>query len=360
MSVLTKSRVAMLSLDQSDFWMETLEEIGVYDTYHLPTYHRLAEIRGEGDAIMLIYREGRHIIAFPMLLRNIPLTAALNVGYGLKDTTSVYGYGGPIANGDVPDDVKDRFAQAVDDFYKNFHIVCAFSRLHPIIGNHRLLEGYGQLTEVGAVISIDLTTSPEEQYARYRRNHKKGIGHLRECGLICDEVGKDGLDDFMQIYYETMDRKEAEPYYYFDRQYFDYLLTEMSEVTHLFLTRKDRTAVSCCIAFTCNGFVQGHLGGTLTSCLPLAPMKMTLDYIRRWANGKGYHTYNIGGGVGGKKDSLFMFKQGFSKQENPLYSWRHVVDKAVYDDLSREIISFTGKEPTGEYFPIYRDPVFQQ
>jgi hypothetical protein len=81
--------------------------------------------------------------------------------------------------------------------------------------------------------------------------------------------------------------------------------------------------------------------------------------VRRWAKAGGYASLHLGGGVGGRADSLFHFKAGFGAGRTPFHTWRIVCDPAVYDALcapvapaqdSRQRIVDDG---TG-FFPAYR------
>ena len=91
----------ILWLDHEDvLWLEILYEAAAFDSYHLPTYHRIAEARGEGVARLFVHREGECFVAMPLLVRPIATPAASGIGQ-LYDATSVYGYPGPIVSAAV-------------------------------------------------------------------------------------------------------------------------------------------------------------------------------------------------------------------------------------------------------------------
>ncbi len=340
--------------------MQVLEEIRVYDTYHLPAYHRLAEVRGEGRAAMLVYREHNVTIAFPMLIRPIDTPISGGPGHGYNDVTSVYGCPGPVASTrDISADTKERFAAALDEFLRHNHVVSAFTRLSPVLENAHILRACGETVDMGPTVSVDLTLPRDVQYARYRRSHRQDISQLKDMGFTCIEAGKEALDGFLRAYTETMDRNGAEEYYYFDRSYFEYLLDEMPRYAHLFVVRDRTRVVSGMIALSCNGIVQGHLGGTLNDYVRLAPMKLAYDGVRSWANDIGARLFHMGGGIAGKNDSLLQYKRGFGKQEHMYSVWRYYVDYDMCDRLFREACHVCGIVPDEPYFPPYRNPVFR-
>jgi len=358
-STMLGERVLALDTSDADQWAEVLDEIGVYDTYHLPAYHRLAELNGEGKAVMLVYREHDCAIAFPMLIRNIEFVRINRSFSDFRDVTSVYGYPGPVASRrDISCDAKQRFAAVLQDYFEANNIICAFTRLNPIIDNAYILRGCGEIVDVGSTVSVDLRMPSSLQYASYRRCHKRDIEALKDKGFICSEAGKEALDDFYRVYVETMERNNADSYYRFDKSYFAYILNEMPNEAHLFICRKDNIIVSGMIAFACNGIVHGHLGGTLNEYARLAPMKLTYDGVRRWANALGAHTFHLGGGVACREDSLLFYKRGFGNQEHTFSVWRLPVSPQVCDELYSEMCRVTQIVPKEQYFPPYRSPAF--
>lgn len=354
-----RSHFEILTTADEGRWREVMQQIGVYDFYHLPPFHRLAELRGEGAARLAVYTEDGCAIALPMLLRGIDTPGSGRIGTGLNDATSVYGYAGPVASPDLPEGAGRRFTQSLDGFFESEGVVCAFSRLHPLIEQSHMLDGCGEVIEVGATLSMDLTIPPEEQVARYRKRLRRDIKHLRKIGLTCSIEGPEYLEDFLGVYYGTMDRVSADGMYHFERSYFDYLAGEMSDVMNLFVCRAGRRVVSAAFFTACNGFIQGHLGGTADDFLELSPAKLLYDTVREWGNSIGARAVHLGGGVGAKRDSLYDFKMGFCGREHIYRTWRHIVDQRTYDDLCRDATRRAGVEPRGFYFPFYRHPEFQ-
>ena len=352
---MSKSRLSLeiLTTNDANSWNETLREIGEYDFFHLAAFHKLAEMRGECSAVMPVYREGDHILAFPLLLRDIKTDG---IATGLRDATSVPGLAGPVASARTPIDVIKRFHQELQNFFEQNKIITIYSRLNPLMKQPELLEGYGEVVEIGVTQSIDLTQPPDVQVARYRRDHRKDIKQLKRMGFTCEKVGTEYLDDFLRIYTDTMKRLNADQAYYFDKSYFEFLFHEMSDVMHLFICMDDQKTVACVdICTSCSGIIQGHMAGTAAEYLPLAPSKLVYDAIRVWGNEIGANTFHLGGSVGGRKDSLYDFKMGFGAQEHVYSTWRHIADQKSYDNLCGIAEQQAGKEQNTSYFPKYRN-----
>jgi len=334
-------------------WLEALARIEERDFCHLPAFSRLAEECGQGEARLLAFHEGEVTMAFPVLLREVPRAAR-------RDVTSVYGYAGPVASTrTVPEETRQAFLGFVEEFLREQQVVSAFSRLHPLLAQSALLEGYGKVAPVGWTLSLDLSASEEEQRAGYRRNHRQDIRKLNELGVVCEEAGLEQLDDFIAMYYHTMDRVGAAPEYYFSRDYFARMFADMPEVTHLFMCAQGGVAVAGGIFTVCRGIVQWYFSGTRADYAGPPPAKLLFDVARQWAKATGAHTLHLGGGVGGRRDSLYHFKAGFTHREHIYSTWRHIVDPAAYEELCRAAGVQTDGEPNRAYFPRYRQPTFE-
>lgn len=346
---------------QAAEWLSVLAAIGQYDYYHLPVYHRLAETCGEGRALLLAFEEDGYRVAFPMLLREIPAAWTATGGTTWQDVTSVYGYAGPLASTPHPPAaVQAHFTEALTAFLRSEGVIAAFSRLHPLFNQANLLAECGEVVELGTTLSIDLTRPADEQWMAYRKNLRYDIRKLREKGFTCSEVGEECLDAFITLYYATMDRDHADASYYFDRAYFAYLLREMADVMHLFVCEHDGTVVCGGLFAKCRDIVQYHLSGVHTEYLKWSPTKLLLDTARVWAHEHGAHALHLGGGVGGKRDSLFTFKNGFTDREHTYAIWRHVVNQEAYTAVYQERCRLAGVQPDTGYFPSYRHPLLHE
>lgn len=352
--------MVVLNTELADEWRAVLEEIGLYDFYHLPMFHKLFELRGAGKAMMPVYREGGYTIAFPLLIRPLDELGPAVTRFGYKDATSVPGFAGPVAStADVPEAVQRRFIEALQVFFERNRVLSVFSRFNPVMNQAHLLNGYGHVVERGVTLAIDLTVPSEEQFARYRKHFRKEIRQLARSGLVCREVGHEYLDEFLQAYRETMDRTNAQAFYRFDRAYVEFLMREMSDVVHMFACMDGSKVTCAALCAACGGIVEIYLSGTYSAYLERSPSKLLHDAIRQWANHIGARVVHMGGGVEAKRDSLHHFKMGFGAQEYTYFTWRHVVDDSIYDELCREAYAGTGRKPDEYYFPAYRHPDLQ-
>jgi len=162
-----------------------------------------------------------------------------------------------------------------------------------------------------------------------------------------DDTGEH-IDRFITLYLETMRRKNAAPEYFFSRDYLSGLWQHLRGHVHLGVVEVDGLIVCAGLFGESSGIVQYHLSGTEGQALQLSPLKILIDYARRWATRRGATVLHLGGGVGGAQDSLMHFKSGFSDRRNLFKTWLVVLDEQRYTELSGKELGSTG------FFPAYR------
>jgi hypothetical protein len=340
-------------------WGAALAQAVQHDFHHLAGYHRLAEHKGEGEALLFAYRERGYLIALPLLVRPVDDGDPA----GLRDATSVYGYAGPVAShARIPRRIVEAFQAALRDELARRRVISVFSRLHPLIPQQHLLEGLGETRLSGLTVSIDLTLPLEEQWAGYSKVTRRLIRRAQEAGIICvHDRELTCLGEWAAIYRETMERVGASSSYDFDEADFELLAAELGPVLQLFVAFVDGRATAAGLFTICDGIVQAHLGGSRMEHADLSPTRLVDDTARRWAFEAGARVLHLGGGVGGREDSLFRYKAGFSDRRHRFTTWRWVVDAAAYRELCELRVRGNGRDAAcdgGEaFFPCYRRPL---
>ncbi len=337
-------------------WAAVLADADSHDFHHLAGYHRLAEYRGEGAALLFAYRSGSHVVAVPLLQRPVDQGEVT----GLQDATSVYGYAGPISSrAPIPAPVALGFQAALQAELVRRRVVTVFSRLHPLIPQQHLIGGLGSTREGGLTVSIDLTLPSEEQWAGYNKSTRRLIRRATEAGAVgVHDRDFQYLGEWVDLYRETMERLGASASYYFDAAYFERMAAELGPVLQLFVALVDGRVAAAGLFTVCDGIVQAHLGGFRQQYASISPARLVDDTARRWAVEAGARVLHLGGGVGGREDSLFQYKAGFSDRRHVFTTWRWVVDPIAYERLCRDHVRSraAGGQPPDDYFPAYRWP----
>jgi len=326
-------------------WNRIVRSANRYDFHHTSDYHRLEK---GGRAVLCVASTADDFVAMPFVIRAIP-------GSDYQDCTSVYGYCGPVAAGRSPamtEYLPAFFREQLLGFLRNNRMVTAFSRLHPLIDSQVLLQGLGEILDVNKTVYVDLRATPEQQKAAYRKSNKSEINQLRKAGYQTVIASSQAdIDSFIDLYTETMDRVQAAPRYYFERDYyFDFINSDAFE-SLLLLAKVDGKTAAGAIFTIAGDVMQYHLAGTANAFMREKPMKLLLDAARILANQRGLKYLHLGGGVGGSDaDSLFQFKAGFSKLTGMFKVWRMVVDQAKYAECNR----LAEADLQSNYFPLYR------
>lgn len=323
-------------------WSEIIKQADVYDFHHTAYFHK---IDTEFPSKLLYFSDAENFIALPIVIRPIE-------GTEYFDITSVYGYAGPVYRFDKDYEEKElvAFFQSIFPiFCKEQNIVSVFSRLHPLIEQKNILSELGDIVDLNKTVSIDLTLSADEQRKVFRKSLKSELNQLRRKEIMVKEaVNLEEIDQFIAIYYETMDRVNATPNYYFSKEYFYEFLNNTDFNSKLLIAVKDNKVIAGAIFTLTDKIMQYHLAGTTEDFIKETPMKLILDEARLLGNETSAESLHLGGGVGGSdEDSLFRFKSGFSKDFKQFSVWKYIVNQKVYDDLSET------KEKSN-FFPLYR------
>ncbi|HRQ37746.1 MAG TPA: GNAT family N-acetyltransferase [Chloroflexota bacterium] len=354
------SEVYTLSSHQQNKWHDLLLSTCQYDVYHLPEYHILAERNGEGEARLIVYEDGDHFIAMPLLFRSIKLISGFDdIGDEYRDATSVYGYPGPVASCGLSESVIAGFCQSLSRYLVNTNTISVFSRLNPLLNQVALVGDLGEIKGIGKTVSINLTLSENVQWSQYRTNHKRDINKLKKLGaIVLQDHEKHFLSQFVTLYNETMERVEAAKHYFLPLSYYEDILSMREQRYQLFVCKLGDEIIAGGLFSYCEGIVQYHLGGTSTLHLNLSPMKLVFEEVRRWAINRGANIFHLGGGVGSQNDSLFEFKAGFSSSHHQFQVWNWIVQPDIYRNLEirrRQWLETKGRFlNTTSFFPAYR------
>jgi len=343
---MTTSTAALVTPDE-ETWRSTLETCQ-HDLYHLPAYARLDATTGAGRPRAFVYQEGEKALLLPLVVQDIP-------GEEYQDAVSPYGYSGPVSNVAIEQgDFWARAAVALTSTLRENGIIAAFVRLHPLLPvPHNALATVGTLVKHGDTVVIDADLPPETVWSRTRQSHRRAITQARQTGMQVHINDWGHLDDFIQTYRQTMVRLGAAECYLFDADYFWRLRRDLGDHVHLAAAVMSGEFVGGLLFFHYRGAAHAHLSCTIEDPVARGSSKLLDDEVRRWVQQREGLTYHLGGGVGGKNDSLYEYKRGFSPHSCPFYTWRIVADRAAYVAVS-ERSGASGSDAGSGYFPAYR------
>lgn len=316
-----------------------------HDFYHVPAYAELCARHEHGRACALHVTDGHWAMLLPLVIRA--------AGNGHSDAVSPYGYPGPLLAGAADPALVRLAIVAGRQALLEAQVVALFVRLHPLL-NLVPPSGIGRLVRHGDTVSLDLTLPEADIWVQMRENHRRDIARGRRLGYTAGVDHWPRFAAFLRVYRETMLRRRAAPFYFFDDAYFDALRDALGDTLHLVTVERDSETVAAGLFVETNGILQYHLSGTADLAEHIQPTKLMIHFAALWGKERGDHILHLGGGVGGDGDSLMHFKGGFSPSRHPFSTLRMLVDADAYARLVRERDPLLDPTELDAYFPLYR------
>jgi hypothetical protein len=240
-------------------------------------------------------------------------------------------------------------------------LLTSFLRTHPLfsdqVPNLAARDGRAHVVAHGPTVSIDLTLDPAALDRQVRTDHRRSVARLRAAGFY---VGFDECDLYPSLqaaYAATMQRLDAAPQYRFDQVYFDRLRACLGASLHLCSVLSPAGELAAGGLFTHVGrFVEYHLSATAEQHIVMAPTKLMIVEARDWARQRGAAVLHLGGGLGGRRDSLHMFKRGFGAGAHEFQTINIVHDPDAHAELTNRWLGARERDtlPGDPFFPIYR------
>lgn len=153
-----------------------------------------------------------------------------------------------------------------------------------------------------------------------------------------------------------MDRRGADPRYYFPRSYFERLQHGLPGHFMYFHAVLEGEVVSSELVLVSAENVYSFLGGTLPATFNLRPNDLLKYEIIRWAGRAGKKRFVLGGGYQ-KDDGIYRYKLAFAPGgATPYHVGYRILDPELYEALMHNRAD--QPQPEGEhsagYFPAYR------
>ena len=327
-------------------WDDLVARLGGDDVYLRLGWNQSAtHLEPTGTvAVLLHVSTGAGEYALPLLLRSVGDDGSL-------DATSAYGYGGPVATGDVD---LAAVGAALDAWAVANGVVATFLRFHPLLGNVRLAPPRAEVVELGSTVAWNVATGRELLPAMHT-HHRRAARKADKAGVeVRITVGPTDLAAFRAMYDYTMRRQEASAFYFFADEYWDALIDdaggELVLVEAVLADDDESVAALLCIAH--GEWLHYHLGASADAARNIGASNRCFLAAAEWAQEQGMAGFHLGGGVGGGTDSpLFVFKHRYDPESEPRPF--HIA-KLVHDtDRYREL---AGTDSTDGFFPPWRAP----
>ena len=287
------------------------------------------------------------------LIRKIP-TRINNEQY--FDTITPYGYGGPYIT-DTKDIKKltNGYNLAWKSYCAEHNIVSEFIRFH-LFDNEEIRHNINaEVCFISNNIVVDTTIPMEEAWLNFEHKVRKNVkkAHTNNLTVIHDDTGKE-LDNFLEIYYSTMERNNASDYYYFDREYFEKINRGLKGSYVYFHTVLDGEIISTELVLCSEKYAYSFLGGTKSEYYDLRPNDLLKYDIISWCNESGKEKFILGGGYH-KDDGIYRYKKAFAPDGDvPFYIGKKIHNEKIYNALVGERKKESSFDSESSFFPLYR------
>lgn len=336
-------------MSQAKKWDEFVSSFANYDVYYLSGYVKAFQIHGDGEPQLFYYNENGLRGIYVYMKRNTAIE-------GIYDSITPYGYGGFLLEGDDSNENMNALWNAYVDKMKSENIVDNFVRYHPVLANAVPMKTCSDVIDLGKTVSMDLT-SEEVIWKNIHSKNRNMIRKAEKNGIVIKHgQGLELFDDFIKIYNATMDKDNAEPYYYFKPEFYKSIHEDLKDNYEMFWAEYDGKIIAMSIMIFANGRLNYHLSGSDLQYRNLAPSNLLLYKAAMWGMEKGMKTFHLGGGVGSGEDNLYKFKIAFNRFSDCQFSIaKHIFDNEKYDELVAERASRdAGFDKESKFFPLYR------
>jgi len=222
---------------------------------------------------------------------------------------------------------------------KQENIISAFFRFNPLIKqDFNMLKNYIDIIKVQEHILIDLKSDYKKEFSSEKR---RDINKQKRYDYTF--IKNDSLNNFYNVYIETMGRINANEYFLFDKE----ILNKLLNYGKIFSINFDNNIVNSVFILEDDLNIYYFLGGGLTSYLKYGFNSLLLELVSDYYS-QSKNIFLLGGG----KDGLYKFKKRYSNQTAPFYIGKKIFDKEIYDKLTIKT-----KNKNNNFFPQYRKKI---
>lgn len=340
-------RVLDASADEAE-WLRIWEQSGREPHGH-PAYGRLLAGPGERPVAVVVQVPGGTALV-PLTLRPLPWDVD---GW---DAVSPYGYGGPFVTAGLSHEAA---LEHLAVWAAEEGICSVFLRLSLDVEVSAGTRSPGlDVRELFDNVVVDLRRTPDEVWMGYEHKVRKNVNKALRAG--CTVVRSDGFDDlaaFIDVYSETMRRRNASDWFRFDRAFFSGMAEELADCCCIFsVLDVTGRVISVELVLASGESLYSFLGGTREQAFSCSPNDLLKHEVIQHGLRSGRSRYVLGGGFE-PGDGIFRYKKSFDPAGvRPFRVARIIGDGELYSELVDERVRRHGPLPDGQFFPAYRAP----
>lgn len=326
-----------------------------YQTKYIYPFYKY----GDGKPTLIYAKDGENIVFNVFFIRDIGEELNLNKcieNNKYYDIITPYGYGGADVINKPSCELIEYFFEKQEKYFVENNVVSEFIRFNPLNNNNEHYKNTKyEIIKLSNTVYMSLNND-EQIWTQMESRCRNTIRKAQKMDIkIKIGFNKKMIDEFQNIYYETMKRDNAKQYYFFNENFFNNYYNTMKENSIIVTAYKEKIPISSSLFIYSDKNAHYHLSGTLTNYLKLGANSLILYEAAKKLRSIGCQRLHLGGGYGGNDSPLLKFKKSFSKNELlDYYVGKKIYNKAIYDKL----VGIRGKETnfdnTSSFFPLYR------
>lgn len=337
-------------IEDQNKWDMIVRSFSDYDVFYLSGYSKafMREAPKNGTPILLYYENGEDRAINVVFRRDVAKDEKLagRVDEGCYfDLITPYGYGGFWGN--ISD--WEELNKTYTEYCMTNHYVCEFVRFELFTCYHEHFDGEVETRTHNVVRSLDMPI--DEMWMDFKQKVRKNVKRANAYNLRCiiENTGEH-LEDFLRIYYSTMDRTDAEGEYYFSKQFYEDLNKMKDSVMYFHVVYEGKIVSTELVIYGAEN-CYSYLGGTDKEYFDVRPNDFLKYEIIKWAKEKGLKNFVLGGGYGAD-DGIYQYKLCLAPHgQQEFYIGRKIFDHESYNRL----VSLRGNEElNAQFFPLYR------
>ncbi|CAM5183452.1 hypothetical protein UACE39S_05379 [Ureibacillus acetophenoni] len=232
-----ESQLSVITFDEKDQWNQIVERFHQFDVYYLHEYVSAFVVHGDGVPMLFYYKDD-HIEAMNVVMRrdiskdtrftnNIPSET-------FYDFITPYGYGGFLIEGTPSNESLTELFNQYHSYCLNNGVISEFVRFHPVLNNSEVAKNFYEIFILGRTVTMDISSS-EQIWNNLASDKKKKIRKAQKTGVeIYSGNAVQLIDEFIQMYKETMQKNNASNYYYFNKDFFRRILEDLKDHCTIF------------------------------------------------------------------------------------------------------------------------------
>lgn len=347
------SVIQEVQITEQERWDKLVRSLKDYDVFYLHAYVQafMQEKEKNGEPVLLWYENGADRAVNVVFKRDVSKDEKMAGKIPPNqyfDLVTPYGYGGFW--GVVAD--YDALNRAYHEYCCEKKYVCEFVRFELFSEYRRNYGGQAETRTHNVVRSLAL--AEEELWMDFKQKVRKNVKRAKKNGLrVIWEDTEEHLPEFLDIYYGTMERSDAEKDYYFSKNFFE-TLGRMKENRMYFYVVYEEKIISAELVLYGSENAYSYLGGTDQGYFDLRPNDFLKYEIIKWAKEKGLKNFVLGGGYG-TDDGIFQYKTSFAPDGVvDFYTGKKIFDEDAYQYLLKLREKENPMCRESLYFPQYR------